>query len=118
LIEGTHIVLDLKAKHADALCDASGFAAFIQDQIRKAELTNVGEIKHEFNNGGFTMVVALAESHLSVHTWPEKDLVAFDIFVSNYSKNNAPACERICHAVVDYFKAEIIQQKAIKRFNV
>lgn len=33
-----------------------------------------------FPNGGITLVLILAESHLSIHTWPEEDLVAIDLF--------------------------------------
>jgi len=33
-----------------------------------------------FPNGAVTLVLVLAESHLSVHTWPEEQLVAVDLF--------------------------------------
>jgi S-adenosylmethionine decarboxylase len=33
-----------------------------------------------FPNGAITMVLILAESHLSIHTWPEEDLIAIDLF--------------------------------------
>jgi S-adenosylmethionine decarboxylase len=33
-----------------------------------------------FPNGAITLVLVLAESHLSIHTWPEEDLVAIDLF--------------------------------------
>jgi S-adenosylmethionine decarboxylase len=33
-----------------------------------------------FPNGAITLVLILAESHLSIHTWPEEDLIAIDLF--------------------------------------
>ena len=33
-----------------------------------------------FPNGAVTLVLILAESHLSIHTWPEEDLIAIDLF--------------------------------------
>ena len=33
-----------------------------------------------FPNGAITLVLILAESHLSIHTWPEEDLIAVDLF--------------------------------------
>ena len=33
-----------------------------------------------FPNGAITLVLILAESHLAIHTWPEEDLVAVDLF--------------------------------------
>jgi S-adenosylmethionine decarboxylase len=35
---------------------------------------------HVFPNGAITLVLILAESHLSVHTWPEDEVVAIDLF--------------------------------------
>ena len=36
---------------------------------------------HAFGSGGVTGVVLLAESHITVHTWPERDYAAFDVFM-------------------------------------
>ncbi len=37
---------------------------------------------HHFTpNGGISGIAVLAESHISVHTWPEKDYAAFDVFM-------------------------------------
>jgi S-adenosylmethionine decarboxylase len=33
-----------------------------------------------FPNGAITLVLILAESHLSIHTWPEEELIAIDLF--------------------------------------
>jgi len=33
-----------------------------------------------FPNGAITLVLILAESHLSIHTWPEESLIAIDLF--------------------------------------
>ena len=33
-----------------------------------------------FPNGAITLVLILAESHLSIHTWPEENLIAVDLF--------------------------------------
>jgi S-adenosylmethionine decarboxylase len=42
---------------------------------------HVLEVSHvAFPNGAVTLVLILAESHLSIHTWPEEDLIAIDLF--------------------------------------
>ena len=41
---------------------------------------------HEFDSGGVTGVAVLAESHMSFHTWPERDYIAFDIFMCGDTK--------------------------------
>ena len=42
--------------------------------------TVVGEVFHRFSPSGVSGVVVIAESHLSIHTWPESSYVAIDIF--------------------------------------
>ena len=42
--------------------------------------TVIGEIFHQFSPQGVTGVVAIAESHLCIHTWPEHSYAAVDIF--------------------------------------
>jgi S-adenosylmethionine decarboxylase len=36
---------------------------------------------HEFTGGGVTGVIALAESHVSIHTWPEEGIATIDVFM-------------------------------------
>ena len=49
----------------------------------KQQTMNVpqGDIFHQFSPHGVTGVLAIAESHISVHTWPEKGFAAFDVFM-------------------------------------
>lgn len=60
--------------------DPEGIAA----AARAAVAAGAGHVLDEtavvFPNGAVTLVLVLAESHLSVHTWPEEDLVAVDLF--------------------------------------
>ncbi len=52
----------------------------------KAAGANVLSIKlHKFNGGGVSGVVVLSESHISVHTWPEYNYAALDIFTCGKS---------------------------------
>ena len=65
-------------------------AEVIQDPARLSELlhgaaeagrsTVVGEAMHAYSPQGITGFILLAESHLSLHTWPELDYIAVDIF--------------------------------------
>ena len=40
-------------------------------------------------------MVVLAESHLSIHTWPESGYVTLDVYVCNYSTNNRPKAQKL-----------------------
>jgi len=52
---------------------------------------------HEFSGGGVTGVALLAESHISVHTWPEHDYAAFDVFMCGQSEVEK-AVDLLCEA--------------------
>lgn len=51
-------------------------------------LTVVGVKSHEFEGQGITFTILLAESHLSLHSWPEHGNVAFDIYTCNFFNSN------------------------------
>ena len=77
---GTHLILDLwEASHLDEL-----------DRMEKAMREAVGvagatllhiHLHHFTPSDGISGVAVLAESHISVHTWPERSFAAFDIFM-------------------------------------
>ncbi len=58
--------------------------AELLDLARSAVVAGSGHVLREslvvFDNAAITLVLVLAESHLSIHTWPEEDLVAVDLF--------------------------------------
>ena len=59
-----------------------------------ATILNV-DLHHFQPNGGISGVVVLSESHISIHTWPERDFAALDIFMcGDYNPYNAIAVLR------------------------
>ncbi len=77
---GTHILLELKRCNTELLNDLP----YLQDALLKAAervgATVIGQSFHQFSPHGVTGVVAIAESHLCIHTWPEHAYAAVDIF--------------------------------------
>ncbi len=59
----------------------------------------VGDVFHQFAPSGVTGVVLLAESHLSVHTWPELRFAAVDVYVCDFNHANAERGEALVGAV-------------------
>ena len=55
--------------------------AAINDIIKQTQTTLLFENFHHFQPSGITGIACLAESHISVHTWPEDHFAAFDIFM-------------------------------------
>jgi S-adenosylmethionine decarboxylase len=77
---GTHLIIDLwGARHLDNL---GRMEKTLRRAVAVAGATLLHIHLHHFTpNGGISGVGVLAESHISVHTWPERDYAAFDIFM-------------------------------------
>jgi S-adenosylmethionine/arginine decarboxylase-like enzyme len=100
---GLHILATFLAPAA-ALRDMAACQAFFDQQITDFQLAKVGEAYHAFpDKGGFTAVLALTESHLSIHTWPEHGLATFDVFLSNFRRDNAATVHGIYAATLVFF---------------
>ena len=87
--KGLHILSEFKVKDTALISNYQLVASFLNESIIKNNLSKVGEVYHQFEDGGgFTAVICLTESHISIHTWPEFNVVTFDVFLSNYKKQN------------------------------
>lgn len=77
---GTHLILDFWG--AQALDELGRMEQAMRDAVHVAGATLLHIHLHHFTpNGGISGVAVLAESHISVHTWPERNYAAFDIFM-------------------------------------
>ncbi len=63
-----------------------------------------------FPNGAITLVLILAESHLSIHTWPEDDLVAVDLFSCG-----AIDAGRVISELVSLLRLDRVSVRAVPR---
>ena len=72
------------------ILDIWGFDTSLRDVdfdvilLKASEIANAKRLYghvHKFNDGGLSGVAVLEESHISFHTWPQREYVAFDIFM-------------------------------------
>lgn len=77
---GTHLIIELVgAKHLDSL---ERIEAALRKCVAVSKATLLHLHLHHFTpNGGVSGVAVLAESHISIHTWPEADYAALDVFM-------------------------------------
>ncbi|MDE0384696.1 MAG: adenosylmethionine decarboxylase [Defluviicoccus sp.] len=77
---GTHLLIDFwDARHLDDIAVAE---AALREAAEACGATILHIHVHRFEeNGGLSGVAVLAESHISVHTWPEIGYAAFDVFM-------------------------------------
>ncbi len=77
---GMHLLIDLWG--ASNLNDPARIDAALREAATAAGATILhGHFHHFSPNGGVSGVLVLAESHISIHTWPERDFAAVDIFM-------------------------------------
>ncbi len=77
---GSHLHIDLWDAHD--LDDESKIEQAMKDAVVAAGATLLHIHLHKFSpNGGVSGVAVLSESHISVHTWPERGFAAFDVFM-------------------------------------
>lgn len=77
---GTHLIADFFG--ASQLFECTPAGPILQEAALAAKATVLDVNMHDFGERyGFTGVAVLAESHISIHTWPENDYAAIDIFM-------------------------------------
>ena len=105
-MQGLHLTGDLFDCRCplERLTDMASLRDYCLKAVRKAGLTPVNELFHTFpGSAGITAVVLLAESHMAVHTWPEKMGVTLDIYVCNFGGDNSAKAHALREAMTAFF---------------
>ncbi len=77
---GTHLLVELRDCNPEILKDLNSVKDILVSAAKEAKATIIDVSFHEFNPFGISGMVVIAESHLSIHTWPEYCYAAVDIF--------------------------------------
>jgi S-adenosylmethionine decarboxylase len=77
---GTHLLVELRDCNPEILKSLEKVRNALVSAAKEAKATIVDISFHEFNPFGISGVVVIAESHLTIHTWPEYNYAAVDIF--------------------------------------
>lgn len=114
-IYSKHCLGTLSVDKTDLLVDSKSCLTEVRSLLEKYDVEVIGILEHKFDNESFTIVVSLAESHISIHTWPEHLRVQLDVFLCNYQRDNREACESIYRDICAYFKPTKEETKIIDR---
>jgi S-adenosylmethionine decarboxylase len=93
-------LVELRDCNPEILKDLNKVKDALVSAAKEAKATIIDVSFHEFNPFGISGMVVIAESHLSVHTWPEYSYAAVDIFTCG-----------------DIIKPEVAAQYLIRRFE-
>ena len=93
------MLLELKDCNREILNDLSFIKDLLSESATRAGATVLGESFHKFNPHGVSGVVVIAESHISIHTWPEHGYAAVDIFSCGTRVDTDVAAQAIIKAL-------------------
>ena len=113
--KGLHLLATIFCESELLLIDGAKYINFLNQQIDELELNRLHHYVHQFENGGYTGVICLTESHIAFHTWPEFGLLTLDIYLSNYQKDNSEKCRNLLKVSQEYFLSNKVEIKDVFR---
>jgi S-adenosylmethionine decarboxylase len=121
-MQGVHLTYELHgcSPAASALMrDVPALRSLCLQAVRVQGLNAVGELFHAFPPpGGVTGVVLLAESHVALHTWPEREAVTLDVYVCNASADHAAQAEALGASLCAAFDPQRVTQGRLLRGTI
>jgi len=117
---GEHYICDLSNCNREVLFDPERAYALFSRAVRESGLTVVDEGFYKFSPHGFTCFLLLAESHASLHAWPEYGYCAIDLFTCAIGKDLIPLIQQIKSALgADNFSLRKLDRDAeVERFSL
>ena len=106
-----HLILELYKCDYEKLNDESFLRCTLNKAAKLANATVLNLISNKFEPQGVTAIALLAESHISIHTWPESNYSAIDIFTCG--QNMLP--EVASQYMIEVLKAEEHSLRVIDR---
>ena len=95
-----HFLLELYKCDYEKLNDESFLRCTLNNAAKLANATVLNLISNKFEPQGVTAIALLAESHLSIHTWPEAQYSAVDIFTCGQNMNPDMSCKYLTQALM------------------
>ncbi|MFA9273645.1 MAG: polyamine aminopropyltransferase [Candidatus Aquirickettsiella gammari] len=121
-MEGLHLTADC----FDCLCDPTllfeekRLSELVRQLTNRAGLSIVGEKFHAFtypdgSAAGVTGTLLLAESHVAIHTWPERQSVTLDVYVCNFENDNSQKARDIVDQLIAFFQPQQVSRQELQR---
>ena len=106
-MKGLHIIADLYGcRNREMLASSAMLREPAWQRCKDVGLTVLGDHFYQFEGldatqvGGATGAVVFAESHLAIHTWPERDGATLDVYVCNVTCDNSDKAEKLYETLV------------------
>lgn len=124
-MQGLHLMGDLFGCGCDPslLTDLSTLETACMKLTLESGLTAVDQKFFQFPQwqgqpGGITGTILLAESHLCIHTWPERQGVTLDVYVCNFTQDNSIKAKKLFDDLVSVFNPHKLQINTVDRASL
>jgi S-adenosylmethionine decarboxylase proenzyme len=121
-VKGLHIIADLyNCQKGELLHSSRKLRDLCVNACTDVGLTVLGDHFYQFDgldggqNGGATGAVVLAESHLAIHTWPERAGATLDVYVCNFTADNTEKAESVYDKLVKALKPGDVMVERVMR---
>ncbi len=113
---GLHVIGEINTLSTHLLIDVHSIRLFLDERIIHYDLHKLADHYHSFGEqSGFTGMVCLTESHISIHTWPEHGYLTLDVYLSNYEQVNDGKARGIFEDCLAYFESSSHSKTELKR---
>lgn len=109
---GIHVIAEFW--HSRIIEDTKEIEGILVNAAKKAKCNALSVASHKFSPAGITAFVLLSESHLSIHSWPELNYLAIDIFTCGRKTMPYQALEYL----KDIYQPKKIEISEIKRGRI
>ncbi len=110
-ILGRHLLVELYDCDTKVISDVRTIENIMVGAAHAAKATIVDVVFHNFNPNGISGVIVIAESHLTIHSWPEHNYASVDIYTCGSTINPWKAFDYL----VKHFKAKNVTASEFKR---
>jgi S-adenosylmethionine decarboxylase len=107
---GHHVLVSLYGISFHLLDDLSGIRAAFERAVEVCGATVLNRFSHQFHPQGVTIVYALAESHISIHTFPEEGSCAIDVYTCG-NMNSVKGMQ----VLIEHFNPIEVSMQEVKR---
>lgn len=108
---GRHVLAEFTNCDKTALDNVADVERCLLQSARASGATIVKSVFHQYNPHGVSGVIVIAESHISIHTWPEYGYAAVDFFTCGDRVDPMKACESLKQSL----KAEFAHTTEVSR---
>ena len=113
---GKHMICDIKQiKNTNLMNNLQGIKNVLDIICKIYDFRCLNIVEHEFAPNGITVIYLLSESHISIHTFPERNYLALDLYTCREYPDNE-IYEKIYKYLVDIFEAKLEKPIILDRF--